>query len=204
MPASRTKFKILSQMITILWYLEILCGVSFLSLFLASANFRTQIVVMFPVSFSQTNIMSIKAVNTNIADARLDSYAGFLVFHLESSWQNVALMTVVYTICIGIVIFITYKIKQIFKNFETDKNFVKSNLNHLRVIAAIILVIPIMQFVFTLIANKFFQTNLAIGKFVTLSPSLNYALLFTSITLFAAIEIFKLGIELEEENKLTV
>jgi len=159
---------------------------------------------MFPVNFSQTNMINMKALGSNIGDARIEGYSGFLVFHLESSWQNVLLIFIMYTLAIGTVIFITYKIKQIFSNFENEKNFIKSNVNHLRVIAMVILVIPVIQYVFTSIANNFFQNNLVIDKIVTLYPSFNYSLLITALILFALIELFKLGIELEEESKLTI
>jgi hypothetical protein len=204
MTTPKSILKKISQAVSIIWYLEIIAGITFISAFLASATIRKQFVLMLPIDFTQLNLRKIESLNSNFGNARLDGYSGTLVFHIESSWGNIASMTGVYLILIGILIFITYHARQIFKNFENNQHFINNNIIHLRVIAGIITIIPIVQVVLMLVANHIIENNLKLGPFLNLSTSFNYGLFIAGIVLLSVIEIFQLGIELEEEQKLTV
>lgn len=193
-----------SHVINTVWYLQILSSLAFISFFLASANIRTQFIAMLPVDFSQLNVRQIRSANSHFDDVRLDSYSGTMVFHFESNWKNVMIMAAGYILLICLLLLITYQVKQIFLNFKKHQHFSKTNVNRLRIIAAIITVVPFLQLSFSLVINAILNANLKLGPFINLSPSFNYGLLITGLFLFAVIQIFKIGIELEEENKMTV
>ena len=204
MATPKSILKRISQAVNVIWYLEIIASITFIAAFLASANIRTQFILMLPVDFAQLNLTKIESLNSNFENARLDGYSGTLVFHIESNWKNIASMTGVYILLIGILIFITYHIRKIFKNFENNQHFINNNIIHLRLIAGIITIAPILQIILMLVANHIIEDNLKLGPFLNLSTSFNYGLFISGIMLFSVIEIFKLGIELEDEQKLTV
>ncbi|MBG6233543.1 hypothetical protein IWX76_000098 [Pedobacter sp. CAN_A7] len=204
MDKAKLKLTRVSYFINAFWYLEILGFITFIGMFLISAMIRKQFVVMLPVDFSQLNVRQIKSLNDTFENARLDSYSGVMAFHVQSSLQNVSFMAFIYILLFSVILAVTYQLKGIFENFKHNQHFTKINIKRLRVIAIIIIVAPIIRYILSLIVNQVLFSNLKLGPFLQLSPSLSIGFLITGIFLLLIIEIFKIGVDLEEENKLTV
>lgn len=204
MDKAKSKLTRASYFINAIWYLEILGFITFIGIFLTSAIVRKQFVVMLPVDFSQYNVRQMKSLNDTFENARLDSYSGVMVFHVQSSVQNVLFMAFIYMLLFSVILAITYHLKGIFENFKHNHHFTKMNIRRLRIIAIIIIIAPIIQYILSLIVNHVLFINLKLGPFLQLSPSLGIGFLITGLFLLLIIEIFKIGMDLEEENKLTV
>lgn len=204
MDNAKSKLTRVSYFINVFWYLEILGFITFIGTFLTSAIVRKQFVVMLPIDFSQYNVRHIKSLNDTFDNARLDSYSGVMVFHVQSSLENVLFMSFIYILLFSVILAITYHLKRIFENFKHNHHFTKINIKRLRVIAIIIIIAPIIQYILSLIVNQMLFSNLKLGPFLQLSPSLSIGFLITGLFLLLIIEIFKIGLDLEEENKLTV
>ena len=204
MDKAKLKLTRVSYIINACWYLEILAFITFIGMFLTSAIIRKQFVVMLPVDFSQLNVRQIKSLNDTFENARIDSYSGVMAFHVQSSLQNVSFMAFIYLLLFSIILAVTYQLKGIFENFKHNQHFTKINIKRLRVIAIIIIIAPIIQYILSLVVNQVLLSNLKLGPFLELSPSLSIGFLITGLFLLSIIEIFKIGVDLEEENKLTV
>lgn len=204
MDKAKLKLTRVSYFINAFWYLEISGFVLFIGMFLTSAIIRKQFIVMLPVDFSQYNVRHIKSLNDTFENVRLDSYSGVMVFHVQSSLQNVSFMAFIYILLFSVVLAVTYQLKGIFENFKHNQHFTKINIRRLRVIAIIIIVAPIIRYILSLIANQVLFGNLKLSPFLELSPTLSIGFLITGLFLLSIIEIFKIGVDLEEENKLTV
>ncbi|EOR94148.1 hypothetical protein ADIARSV_2682 [Arcticibacter svalbardensis MN12-7] len=204
MDKAKLKLTRVSYLINAFWYLEILGFITFIGTFLTSAIIRKQFVVMLPVDFSQYNVRQIKTLNDTFENARLDSYSGVMNFHVQSSLENVSFMAFIYILIFSVILAVTYQLKGIFENFKHNQHFTTINIKRLRVIAIVIILAPIIRYILSLIVNQILFSNLRLGPFLKLLPSLSIGFLITGLLLLMIIEIFKIGVDLEEENKLTV
>ena len=204
MDKAKLKLARVSYLINAFWYLEILGFITFIGIFLTSAIIRKQFVVMLPVDFSQYNVRQIKTLNDTFENARLDSYSGVMNFHVQSSLENVSFMALIYILIFSVILGVTYQLKGIFDNFKHNQHFTKTNIKRLRLIAILILMAPVIRYILAVIANQILFNNLKLGPFLKLSPSLSIGFLTTGLFLLMIVEIFKIGVDLEDENKLTV
>jgi hypothetical protein len=204
MDKAKLKLTWVSYFIIAFWYLEILGFITFIGTFLTSAIIRKQFVVMLPVDFSQYNVRQIKSLNDTFENARLDSYSGVMAFHVQSSLENVSLMAFIYILLFSVILGVSYQLKGIFENFKHNQHFTKINIKRLRVIAIIIIITPIIRYILSLVVNQVLFNSLKLGPFLELLPSLSIGFLITGLFLLMVIEIFEIGVDLEEENRLTV
>lgn len=204
MDKAKLKLNRVSYFINAFWYLEILGFITFLGIFFTSAMIRKQFLVMLPVDFSQFNVRQIKSLSDTFENIRLDSYTGVMVFHVQSSLENVLFMAFIYTLLFSIILAVTYQVKGIFENFKCNQHFTKINIKRLRIIAIILVVAPFIRYMLSIVVNQLLISNFKLGPFLKLSSSFNIGILVTGLFLLLTIEIFKIGVDLEEESRLTV
>jgi len=203
MNQSRSLLKSLSILVNVIWYAELVASVLFIGAVIIGAIIRKQFLLMIPINFSTINLRQFKSSNNVFPDARLDSNTGHLVFHINTTWLNVVSVIMVYAILIGFIIAITFQIRKIFLNFKNGNLFNKINIHSIRIISFLIIVFPFTKWLICLAMNQLLTENLRFKHFELLNV-FSFGYLLTGLVLFSIVEIFRLGTELEEEQKLTV
>ncbi|WP_142526676.1 DUF2975 domain-containing protein [Pedobacter westerhofensis] len=99
--------------------------------------------------------------------------------------------------------FITYQVKEVFKNLNKGSIFQLNNLLRVQKIAIILIAYTIGNFLYSYIINEFLYSHYHIRS-LELKYQLNMVTFTCGIVLLLTAQTFKVGILLEEENKLTI
>ena len=193
----------LSRVINIFWWLEWAGFTIIMALGFALAIEKRAFTIDIPITYSAITLKQISSANKDFPSGLLNSTNGNLNLNIHATWQNILLLQTGLSILCAAAILITYQLRCIFASFRQTLPFQGSNITRIRNIAFILIALTVVQWLFVIIVNQVLFSNL-IWEQVQLTYHFNFSALITGLILIVVAEIFKLGVSLENENKLTI
>jgi hypothetical protein len=194
----------LNKCLDVIWYMEwitCLVGVTLLAL---AGFIRRGYALQLPITFRSKYTQDIlDTKQTDLGRAILNADAANLSIHLDANWQNILMIVFGYGSVFAVVIFITFQLRKMAKDFQIAAPFQQHSLVRIKYIAFALISYTIIQWLFVIGVNQFIYFNYQVGSY-ELTYNFNFSCLITGITLLVVTQIFKAGIELEEERKLVI
>lgn len=156
-----------------------------------------------PLNFKSVLIEDASVYNSNLWSPEVTAKDGFITLRFNQSSLDFVLISIGFSLFAAIWTFILYQFKQIFQNFRNGFLFVESNLKRIRIIAYVIIAAPILKWVLYFPLHRIILNHITLEK-VELTNPFNYYLLVTGLFILAMVEIFRVGIKLEEEQEYMV
>ncbi|MFD3000358.1 DUF2975 domain-containing protein [Pontibacter toksunensis] len=145
------------------------------------------------------------AIAQNISAAALQLDSGKLTFNHQSSKQIIGFNLVSMWVSFSISLTITYLLRRLFRSLTQNDPFIVENAQRLRLIAFLIMLIPLTSFVHDFIVNWFLKQNFLIdGSGIRAHLNIDLKTLFVGLVVLVIAEIFRVGARLKEEQELTV
>jgi len=105
----------------------------------------------------------------------------------------------------GVILGIIFLFRQVVKNVQKGDVFIFKNVIHMRTIAGLFFIISILSTLLNFGVSLFLTTHVeTIDKILSPTFDISYGLLFGSIMIFLIAEVFKYGIEIETDSKLSI
>ncbi|MFC1553448.1 DUF2975 domain-containing protein [candidate division KSB1 bacterium] len=101
--------------------------------------------------------------------------------------------------------FVIYYFRKIFNNLYLDDPFKMENIKRVRTIGYLIIGIEVFFFVKFVVLNEIFRSKIFIQDGdISFIHSFNWMVIFSGLAVLVIAEIFRLGFEIKEEQKLTI
>ncbi|GAA4324876.1 hypothetical protein GCM10023149_26810 [Mucilaginibacter gynuensis] len=194
---------IIAVIINFVWWLEWVAAGIFLILFSISGHIRGGYVLKIPITFSEITTKQLHPFNTHFPVGILNATNAVLGLSVKANWQNIAMLLIGFGIIFATVVIITYQLKKIFLNFKQNLPFNHLNIIRIKNIAYALLGYSFLQWLFVVASYQILNITYNTGHVdFQYDFTISYAIM--GIVLIIVAEIFRLGLELEEEKQLTI
>jgi len=194
---------ILSRTLNLIWYFEWLTGFTFIVMLAISGYTRGAYALQLPVTFEKHTAAILQPINGNFQIGVLNSNSAILSYHVDANLPNIIMILFGYGSVFAVVVLITDQMRKMSKGFSLNSPFQKMSITRINIIAVILIGYSLLQWLFVLVVNQFVYRSFKIKTF-ELTYDLNFNCLIIGVILLLVVEIFKVGIELEEERKLVI
>lgn len=168
----------------------------------AEAIPQTLEVVLSP---GRSESIRVEAAAQGITDAKLMLGVGKLTFNHQGSKQIIAFVMISMWIGFAISLSITYLLRNFFRSLSQNSPFAIENARRLRLIAVLIMLTPLVDFINDMIVTWFVQRNFMLdGADISAHVDFDLKAVFAGLVLLIIAEIFRIGAQMKEEQELTV
>jgi hypothetical protein len=195
---------LLHKCLNVIWYIEWI-ALLIAVVTLALAGFiRRGYAMQLPITFKSRYTQDIlDARHINLGKAILNADAANLSIHVDANWQNILMIVSGYGSIFAVVVIITYQLRKMSKDFQLEAPFQQLSLIRIKYISFVLISYTAVQWLFVIGVNQFIYFNYQVRSY-ELTYNFNFSCLIMGIILLVVTEIFKAGIELEEERKLVI
>ncbi len=190
----------LRYLVNFLWYSQLIIVGLILIKFLANL-FSPENTFSWPVSFVAKVQEDIVSQNPNILGSKIQVAEGTLLFDTMNDWHANAMMLLGVLIIAAPFLAITFQVRKILKSFISNDPFLKSNLRRIRLIGIMLMLYPIVLYIFGIGYSNYLNSNFGEYDFVN---NMDFWPLFFGLFTLVISEVFRLGIEYREDNNLTI
>lgn len=192
---------LIAKFLTFFWWVE--CALLGLVLIAFALLYKRGYDLGLSATFTEIPIYQMNSNYKNFVPGILKTSKGTLYVHLNGSLVTLLFILMVVTIVAGVILIITHQLKMIFSDFEKNIAFNVRNIARIRNIAYTLIGYSIFNWLFQIATNIFLNTNFLMGK-IDLNYDFSFGYLVFGLMLLLFSEIFKTGLLLEEEGKLTI
>lgn len=190
---------ILRYIVNFLWYIQLVI-ISLILLKSLIHSFSPENSFSWPVSFVAT-VQEVASQNPDISVSGIQVIEGTLMFGTRDDWHANTIMMLGVLFMAAPFLMVTFQVRKILGNFVSDDPFLKPNLRRIRLIGIILVIYPILAYIFGFFYTRYLNFNFDGYEFVN-SVEL-WPLLFGLFSLIVS-EVFRLGVEYREDNNLTI
>lgn len=190
---------ILRYIVNFLWYIQLVI-ISLILLKSLIHSFSPENSFSWPVSFVAT-VQEVTSQNPDISVSGIQLIEGTLMFGTRDDWHANTIMVLGVLFMAAPFLMVTFQVRKILGNFVSDDPFLKPNLRRIRLIGIILVIYPILAYIFGFFYTRYLNSNFDGYEFVN-SVEL-WPLLFGLFSLIVS-EVFRLGVEYREDNNLTI
>lgn len=190
----------LRYLVNFLWYSQLIIVGLILIKFFANL-FSSENTFSWPVSFVAKVQEDIVSQNPNILGSKIQVTEGTLLFDTMNDWHANAMMLLGVLIIAAPFLTITFQVRKILKSFVSNDPFLKSNLRRIKLIGIILMLYPIVLYIFGIGYTGYMNSNFVEYDFVN---NMDFWPLFFGLFTLVISEVFRLGIEYREDNNLTI
>jgi hypothetical protein len=194
---------VLFRIFNVIWYIEWIVAITFLVMLGVAGHMRGGYALQLPITFEEHTAARLAPINGNTESGILNTTAAILVYHVDANLQNIIMIIFGYGSVFTVVVLITGQLRLMSKDFNLNAPFQKLSIFRIKYIAFVLIGYSFIQWLFVAVVNHFTYQNFKI-KNLALTYDFNFSCLIIGVILLIVVEIFKVGIELEEERKLIV
>jgi hypothetical protein len=195
---------ILNKCLNVIWYIEWIACLMAVITFALAGFIRQGYSMQLPITFKSKYTQDIlDARHTNLGKAILNADAANLSIHVDANWQNILMIVFGYGSIFAVIVIITYQLRKMSRDFQIEAPFQQLSLIRIKYISFVLISYTAVQWLFVIGVNQFIYFNYQVRSY-ELTYDFNFSCLITGIILLLVTEIFKAGIELEEEKKLVI
>ena len=195
---------ILSGIIHVIWWIEWIATIAIIGAIIITPFFKKDVSFTTPVTFSAVTVSHSIATGPNLESGQLNAINGNFSFHVQPNLTNTVIMLFIVVVISSFFILATYQLKLIFSSFNKKDPFMWLNIRRLRNIGFIIGAYSFVQMLYNIALNQYLTTHFKFDVPIHLTYSFNLGALFTGVTIIVIAGVFKMGAELESEQKLTI
>lgn len=157
-----------------------------------------------PVSFSPVLFRALTAKQAGTPQGHLNITRGIFYLPIECNWKTIGTMLVIFLIFFSLILLVTFQLKKIFASFSRNEPFMESNILRIRNIGLAVLSYPLLRFLFDAGLYRYLRARFTWTADLRLTYSFDFSTLLAGLILIVIAEIFRLGSELDNEQKLTI
>ncbi len=190
----------LRYVVNFIWYAQLVI-VALILIKTLIHSFSSENSFSWPVYFVATVQEDIVSQSPNVLIKGIRVNDGTLLFDTKNDWQANIMMLLGILIVAFPFIIVTYYIRKVLNSFMGNTPFLKSNLRRIRFIGTLLVLYPIIVYIFGFFYIGYLNANFEGYEFVnsvTLWP------LFFGLFALVLSEVFRLGIEYREDHNLTI
>lgn len=190
----------LRYLVNFLWYSQLVIIGLILVKFLVNL-FSPMNTFSWPVTFIAQVQEKVVSQNPNISLSGIQVNKGTLMFDTLDDWQANVIMFLGILIVAVPFLMVTFQIRKILRSFVSNNPFLKSNLHRIRFIGIVLVLYPIVAYIFGFFYTLYLNTNFGGQEFVN---NVDLWPLLFGLFAFVLSEVLRLGIEYREDNDLTI
>lgn len=195
---------VLSGIIHVIWWIEWIATIGVIAAIIITPFVKKDVSFTTPITFSAVTVSHVAAARPNFETGQLNAADGNFSFNVQPNLINTLIMLLIVMVIGSFFILATYQLKLIFSSFNKHDPFMWLNTTRLRNFGFIIGAYSLAQLAYNIALNQYLTTHFKFGGPIQLTYSFNFSALFTGVTIIVIAGVFKMGAELDSEQKLTI
>ncbi len=197
----------LKVLLNIAWIVQIVFfGIVFFGMLVKFSSSPDYTIDGWPISVPVgSTIGQVTPTSPIIREVKVSVKEASLTFRTQRDWRTIAIAIVGVSFGFGISLVVTYQLRKIFATLTDTHLFVVGNVYRLRTIAFILMAFSPISWLLSLFTNEYVRTHFsAKGNALNFHYELDFNAILTGLVLLVIAEVFKEGVQLKEEQDLTI